>query len=513
MDIVIRGRHARGFSLLELMIALVIAGVATIGLMTLLHERADAEVRALAAQQMVTYAAAVDQYVSANTASLTASTGPTTPATITTAQLQAAGFLPPSFAPLNPYGQSYITQVIQPTAGKLSPLIVTTGGTLIGDGALRDLATKITAFGAAGGYIGSQTPTIATGAGGWWSQSLAAYGIAPGAGHIADGLFVSLQSTIDDYLHRDYNGNPALNAMSTAINMQGNNITNAGTVTASLLNLPGGVNSIDMGGSYLYGDASNLALRAATGNVYIQSLSGAAGSIPEVHNISGDSGSTFTAQYLSAATGVWGGSYVNSNGTIDAAGNITAGGSVSANNGFDSFGATGWYNQTYGGGWYMSDPTWIRAYANKNVYTGGQIQGGTIVSQGRMTANEYLQINGTAAVGGGCSPNGLLGVQPGTGALLNCKSGVWVQAMGLSTVIETGAGFVGTTYYNPQNFSSVTCPAGYIATGAGWLTTVYSGGAAAPDEIRPYNATTWYFHAGANSTGDWFEPYVVCVGS
>ncbi|MBI2050618.1 MAG: hypothetical protein HYT31_02325 [Parcubacteria group bacterium] len=34
-----------------------------------------------------------------------------------------------------------------------------------------------------------------------------------------------------------------------------------------------------------------------------------------------------------------------------------------------SYGATGWYNGTYGGGWYMSDATWIRSYGSKSVYS------------------------------------------------------------------------------------------------------------------------------------------------
>lgn len=37
-------------------------------------------------------------------------------------------------------------------------------------------------------------------------------------------------------------------------------------------------------------------------------------------------------------------------------------------------GNSGWYSQTYDGGWYMSDNTWIRAYNNKSVYTGGTIR-------------------------------------------------------------------------------------------------------------------------------------------
>ena len=39
-----------------------------------------------------------------------------------------------------------------------------------------------------------------------------------------------------------------------------------------------------------------------------------------------------------------------------------------------TYGETGWYSQTYGGGWYMLDPVWIRAVNNKNIYTGGIIR-------------------------------------------------------------------------------------------------------------------------------------------
>jgi len=40
-----------------------------------------------------------------------------------------------------------------------------------------------------------------------------------------------------------------------------------------------------------------------------------------------------------------------------------------------TYGDTGWYSETYGGGWYMTDTTWLRAYNNKNVYTAGQVRG------------------------------------------------------------------------------------------------------------------------------------------
>lgn len=43
-------------------------------------------------------------------------------------------------------------------------------------------------------------------------------------------------------------------------------------------------------------------------------------------------------------------------------------GTIYASDWFRSTGKTGWYNQTYGGGWYMSDKAWIKTYGGKGVY-------------------------------------------------------------------------------------------------------------------------------------------------
>lgn len=55
---------------------------------------------------------------------------------------------------------------------------------------------------------------------------------------------------------------------------------------------------------------------------------------------------------------------------------------------FRSTGNTGWLNETYGGGWYMTDSTWIRAYANKSI-TGYNIQG-----SGKVSANMGMFVYG-----------------------------------------------------------------------------------------------------------------------
>jgi len=86
-----------------------------------------------------------------------------------------------------------------------------------------------------------------------------------------------------------------------------------------------------------------------------------------------------------------------------------------------TYGNTGWYNGTYGGGWYMSDSTWVRSYNNKSVYTGGEMQAGTV------RANSNLCIGS------------------------DCKSS-WPS---LDTAVET-CGYDGCTVY---------CPSGYVRTG------------------------------------------------
>jgi hypothetical protein len=42
--------------------------------------------------------------------------------------------------------------------------------------------------------------------------------------------------------------------------------------------------------------------------------------------------------------------------------------------------ASGWYNETYGGGWFMQDTTYVRSYNNKMVYSGGRFLSETTAS-------------------------------------------------------------------------------------------------------------------------------------
>lgn len=53
---------------------------------------------------------------------------------------------------------------------------------------------------------------------------------------------------------------------------------------------------------------------------------------------------------------------------------ITCNGNVCIQNGWlRTTGATGWYSESYGGGWYMTDSTLMRSYNDKPIYTAGGI--------------------------------------------------------------------------------------------------------------------------------------------
>jgi hypothetical protein len=62
-----------------------------------------------------------------------------------------------------------------------------------------------------------------------------------------------------------------------------------------------------------------------------------------------------------------------------------------------SYGDTGWYNDTYGGGWRMTDSTWIRSYGGKDVYVDRRVR-----ADGGFYVND-LKINNIKIVSGSIS--------------------------------------------------------------------------------------------------------------
>lgn len=71
----------------------------------------------------------------------------------------------------------------------------------------------------------------------------------------------------------------------------------------------------------------------------------------------------------------------------------------------NTVGATGWYNETYDGGWWMTDSTWLRVYGNKQIYTGSVSSdaiytAGGMNASGRIYAGSYMQAMGGLNIAG-----------------------------------------------------------------------------------------------------------------
>ncbi len=125
---------------------------------------------------------------------------------------------------------------------------------------------------------------------------------------------------------------------------------------------------------------------------------------------SGTVGGSGTANYLpkfSAATTL-ANSIIYDNGTnvsIGAASpsyKLDVVGDIRAQGWLRSLGSAGWYNDSYGGGWYMTDSTWIRAYGSKPVYMSNGLDTGTasgIGCSGGLGGSYMLQVCGAAGVG------------------------------------------------------------------------------------------------------------------
>jgi hypothetical protein len=151
---------------------------------------------------------------------------------------------------------------------------------------------------------------------------------------------------------------------------------------------------------------------------------------------------------------------------LDVAGDIRAQGWLR------TLGATGWYSDSYGGGWYMSDSSWIRAYSDKSVYTGGEMQAGTV------RGNSYLCIASDCrnVWPGGAGGGDITGVTAGSGLTGGGLSGDVTLNIGAGTGIGVGADSI------YLNYSTFSCSAGYslasINLGTGGQTCEYDDGGA-----------------------------------
>jgi len=153
-------------------------------------------------------------------------------------------------------------------------------------------------------------------------------------------------------------------------------------------------------------------------------------------------------------------------------------------------GNAGWYSDTYGGGWFMQDTTWIRAYNNKNIYTGGSAQFDGTLNVGGKTKSS------SAYIPNGFSVSYSSSMGPGIGAdnqwhIVTCPVGYAIYSVGvyatasfdglLTTYCVNMADFLDTAtvfWTTPtgdinNGMHNADCGAGYAATGIKAYATTY----------------------------------------
>jgi hypothetical protein len=328
-----------------------------------------------------------------------------------------AGSMPTGLSATNTWGQSYqlAVQVVGTAPNQqVNAALETVGGATVPENRLRSITQQI---GTAGGYVVKATPTTATGGqGGWGPVTLSLFGGTSanvGVGHLVGALFYQSAASINGtYLWRNaVPGQPQLNQMETAIDLNNNNLNNVATANAQTVVLPGvgAASAVQVGGA-AYSGTGGTAQVLASGLQILNASGTAATDITTVRDI--NASGTVTATGLQ----------INGNAAIT--GNTTMGAnSIIFNSGTQ----------------YLTAANGVEV-SNLN---GGN---GKLTTDSRLTTNEYLQVNGFAVAGTACSSNGLQG-NSGTGPLF-CQSGVWKNSF-QPTTTQYFMSFTGGTSVMP----------------------------------------------------------------
>ncbi|MCA7922197.1 shufflon system plasmid conjugative transfer pilus tip adhesin PilV [Burkholderia cenocepacia] len=221
-------KRQRGFTIVEMLAALAIASLMIVGVTAMIDTSlADAKGQQAAAwQAQMTQAAA--QLITQNQSALASAATPTVPVVVPLAGggYQLARYLPPGVSGKNAYGQTPCLLVYGIDATTVQGLLVTEGGTTIGDVQLGYIAANA---GAGGGSIPrtNNAAGAAFGAYGAWSIATpnpsrkSCSGNATGFGHLVNQVFpANAQAQNGDFLYRvSVPGNPALNTMQVPVTL------------------------------------------------------------------------------------------------------------------------------------------------------------------------------------------------------------------------------------------------------------------------------------------------------
>lgn len=234
---------AAGFTLVEMIVVIVIIGLAAVPIAEWQRRSVEQTFEAAAAQHALSVAEAASNWAKDNIGEVTTNTsvgsGAAYPLTVATLKLD--GYLPPSFEDVSPLGQTYLVRFRQPTAGTVSGLMIAApaAGSVVEDLSLRRIARQM---GAPGGYVEASRPSgtpasQVDGALGGWTVDAALWGwTSVPAGSLAYSLFFSQAESTGDFVYRrTVPGRPELNQMNAPLDMAGNNISNIGTLQASAI--------------------------------------------------------------------------------------------------------------------------------------------------------------------------------------------------------------------------------------------------------------------------------------
>lgn len=170
-------------------------------------------------------------------------------------------------------------------------------------------------------------------------------------------------------------------------------------------------------------------------------------------------------------------------------------------NWFRSTGNTGWYSQTYGGGWNMTDTTYIRAYGSKRVYNANTEQyafytaGGMTAAKGfwhgAVNSNSYVLLAGGSYKGLGDFAKGNAG--SATKGVYVTRGTVTAMTYSLSSNLNSGTS--GKLAY----YSSATTVAAYYSSVGSSAQPIYL-------NAGSLSASSYSF------TGTYLNPVIVWCG-
>lgn len=407
-------RKQSGFTLIELMVALVIVAALSSGIYKVLIQDVERQKAAIAAENMKIIGQAAKRYIQDNYSGILAVATATQPALITTGMLSSAGYLAGGFSATNAYGHNMCVLVSELAPGELQALVVAEGGDAIND---MDLGAMVGQLGGAGGAVYSDSPTVINGARGGWSTPVSTFDnrvndlnrncagaagrVRVQAGRPVMALWFAEGDVNTGVIHRDaIPGRPELNRMNTDLDMGSNSVTGLRVVSE-------GSSCSGVASGTLASDSTGRVMTCQGGSWQMQGSRYWRDPVASYANLGACSANELGMTRIAR----------NANDGASRPRAYTCNGSSWRPLGLDQNGDLRVERNLY-------------VVGSSNV--GSQTVRGNQTVQGRATINELagnLTVQSVATAGTACSPNGRI-ARDSNGLLLSCQSGSWEKAQG-----------------------------------------------------------------------------------